>query len=182
MKKIILHGLTVLLSVGLFVRLEAQLAPADALQLRVDMTTAVIDGTETADVAIIRLAKAKAASGLNIQSGADFALAATDIAHRLFVKERTADALKFFNAAETALTVLVQLTPDTKAAQKADYLQRIAFIRGNYLGQTGQAKLDIDQAISLQPDDKRIQRIKESIGNAHGSVFNEKPVAPKKDK
>ena len=179
MNKIILHGLAFLLSLGLFVRLEAQLSPADALQLRVDMAAAVMNGTETADAAITRLAKAKAASGLNIESGADFAIAATDVAHRLFAKEHIADALKFFKAAESALGVLVQGTPDAKAAQKANYLRQIAFIRGNYLGQIDQSKLDIDQAILLQPNDKDIQRTKQLIGNSHGAVFKDRPAAAK---
>ena len=182
MKKITLHFGLLFLFTGLLGGLHAQMSPSEALAMRADMTKAVLEGSESAASAIARLAKAKGVSGLNIEAGAELAFACMDIGQRLLIQNHGADAAQFFKAAEAALAILVRTTPDAKAAQKARYLQQIAFVRGHCLGQTGQSKLDIDQAISLQPDDKDLQRIKRWIGNAHGSVFKEGPADSPKGK
>jgi hypothetical protein len=148
----------------------------DAAQTRANMITAIVQGSEQADAALVRLKTIRSASGLSVDSDTDLAYAAIDIGQCLLAQNKAAEAMKFFRAAEIALTLRVKATPDSNPASKAQYLKQLAFIRGKFLTEADQAKLDIDQAISLQPDDQQLRQVKAQIGKEHGDIFNDLPT------
>jgi hypothetical protein len=157
--------------------IPGQTAPApdlksvtDALKLRGDMADSVGSGTETSAAAVTRLKAQAAASGLQIDSAADFAYAAIDVGQRLLAAGKPAAAEGFFQAAEQSLDGLVKRTADTQAKDKAQYLRKLSFIRGNYLNNAAQAKLDIEQALALQPNDKGLQRARQALANSHAPI------------
>ena len=127
---------------------------AEALSLRTDLAAAVAGGSEKPEVALTRLQEQRAASGLDLDRDADFALAAIDVGQRLIALHKPAEAEKFFRSAEEALSGLVQRTADSEARAKAMYLDKLALIRHNFLGKREQARADLEAAIKLQPEDK----------------------------
>ena len=143
---------------------------SDALVLRTDLAAKVSMGTETPESAISRLRMQPAASGLPIDADADFGYAAIDVGQRLITLRKPAAAESFFKAAEQSLDVLIRRTADNQPRDKAQYLRKIALIRGEYLNKAGQAKLDIEQALVLQPDDKDLARAKQILANSHAPL------------
>jgi hypothetical protein len=179
--KISLGG-AVLIALAAFVQLPAQSAqPApggkamtDAVKLRADTAVAVANGNETAAAAINRLKAVDSPSGLKTDHDADFAFAAMDVGQRLVATRKVAEAEMFFQEAEKSLAIVVAKTPDADAANKAMLLQNLAFIRGNYLNKAVQARADIEAAIKLQPDDKNLQRFRDSLAKDQADVFYDK--------
>ena len=108
-------------------------------------------------------------------TAAELGFAATDIGCRLLGKGKPVEAGAFFKAAETALALIVSQTADALAYDKARYLQGLAMVRGKYLGNVAQAKLDIEQAIALQPDDKYLQIVRDNLARENAEIF--KPSA-----
>jgi tetratricopeptide (TPR) repeat protein len=153
---------------------EAGKALADALKLRGDTVTAIVSGETTTDEAITRLKTENSPSGLKLDPGADFALAAIDVGQRLVTLKKPAEAEKFFQEAEQSLEQAVNKTPDSAARDKAMLLRKLAYIRSQYLNKIAQAKLDIEQAIKLQPEDKGLRRAKETLPNDSAELLKNK--------
>jgi len=131
----------------------------DALNFRSDMAASVGSGAEATNAAVIRLKAQAASSGLQIDSDADFAFAAIDVGRRLIALRKPAEAEAFFQAAETSLTLVIGRTSDSAATDKAQYLQKRAAIRANYLGKLSEARADLDTALQLTPDDQRLKQM-----------------------
>lgn len=142
--------------------LSAQLSKEmqDGLTLRSDAVAAVVKGSEQSAAAITRLKAHGSPSGLKIDKDADFAFAAIDVGQRLLVTGKSAEAEEFFREAEKSLEQAVKKTPDSSAREKAQYLNKLSFVRAYYLNKVSQARLDLDQAIALQPDDQKLRRTK----------------------
>lgn len=134
----------------------------EALALRRDMAGAVAQGAEKPEAALDRLRKASFPSGLKISADAGFAYAAIDLGHRLLLRN-PAEAELFFRAAEDALDGEVKRTADTEAKDKAQHLQSLAMIRGNYLNKAEQAQADMAAALKLQPEDKYLAQFQKIL-------------------
>jgi predicted component of type VI protein secretion system len=135
----------------------------------------VKNGETKPDDAVERLRAQRGASGLPISdAGADFAFAAIDIGHRLLARQKPEEAEPFFQAAEQALAQAVSRTADTAAQEKAQYLQKLALIRGNYLNKAVQASQDIEAAIKLQPEDEQLLRLKSTLSRRQPAAFRDK--------
>ena len=140
---------------------------ATALNFRSDMAAGVGNGTETPEAAVIRMKAQSGPSGLQIDPAADFAYAAIDVGQRLITLGKPAAAETFFKAAEQSLASLASSTADAQAQAKAQYLRKLCLIRGKYLNEAAQAKLDIAQALTLQPGDKGLLRAQQTLANSH---------------
>jgi len=134
----------------------------EALALRRDMAGAVAQGSEKPEAALDRLRKASFPSGLKISAEAGFAYAAIDLGHRLVLRN-PAEAELFFRAAEAALDEEVKRTADDAAKDKAQHLQSLAMIRGNYLNKAEQAQADVAAAVKLQPGDKYLAQFQKTL-------------------
>jgi hypothetical protein len=145
------------------------------LKLRRELAEALIKGTEKTAGALSRLKACPSASGLKLDSGADFAFAAIDVGQRLIAGGRPTEAEIFFREAEQSLALAVKHTPDTAARDKAMLLRRLSFIRGRYLNQVAQAKADIEQAMALQPDDQGLQVARASLASENADYFRAQP-------
>ena len=177
--------LSAALSIGAFVSLPAQTIetkeadPVDSslqalmagLKLREEVTAGVMAGTEKVESAIARLKAHASPSGLKVDHDADFSYAAIEVGLRLIAKGYYAEAEKLFQAAETALGVVLAKTPDTAPRDKAMYLQNLSSIRGRYLNNPVQAKADIEAAMVLQPDDKSFQSARDQLVAEHTLTF-----------
>ncbi|MBP9913686.1 MAG: hypothetical protein KBF26_09795 [Opitutaceae bacterium] len=148
----------------------------ESLTLRSAMADAIASGAETAEVALTRLRQTKSPSGLPLSADAGFAYAAIDVGHRLLLRH-PAEAELFFRAAETALDEEVKRTDDAKAKDKAQHLQKLAMIRGNYLNKTEQAQADMAAAVKLQPEDKYLGQFQRYL--ATRTVKPEQALVPK---
>lgn len=160
---------------------QVQIAPGltpvtDPLNFRSDMAVKISSGAEASDAAVIRLKAQTGPSGLQIDPDAEFAFAAIDIGQRLISLGKPAAAESFFKAAEQSLDALVKRTADAQVHDKAQYLRKLSLIRGNYLNEAAQAKLDIEQALALQPGDKGLLRAQQNLANSHAplSITNPK--------
>ena len=147
----------------------------DAQKLRDDSATAISNGAETPDSIMARLQASDSPTGLKIDHDADFAFAAIGIGQRLIAARHPAEAEKLFLEAEKRLVLAVQNTPDKTPQIKAQFLTKLSFIRGNYLGNAVQAKADIEQAIALQPDDKDLQQMKATLLSGNAELFKNQP-------
>ena len=146
-------------------------AVADAMTLRQAMTDNILQGSEKPAAAIDRLKAYGSPSGLKIDPDADFAFAAIDVGHRLIAAGKPTEAELFFQAAEKSLVAVLSRTPDTQPQAKAQYLENLSVIRGHYLNEVGQARLDIEQAIALQPDDNHLQTVRQNLAREHAEFF-----------
>jgi hypothetical protein len=146
-------------------------AVAAAIAQRKAMTENILKGSEGPAAAVDRLKGLSSPTGLKIDRDADFAFAAMDLGQRLIAAGKADAAVLFFQAAETSLVLLVTRTPDTQPQAKAQYLENLAFIRGNYLNEAAQARLDIEQAIALRPDDTHLQEARRNLARDHAEFF-----------
>ena len=144
-----------------------------ALKFRADLATAVGSQAETPASALQRLRASGAASGFTAEPDVDLAYAALDVGHRLLALHRPDAAEEFFRAAETAFEQASNRTPRAQAREKAQYLQKLALVRGNYLNKVAQAKADIDEAIQLQPNDKSLDESRRVLARGRGEQFKE---------
>ncbi len=142
--------------VAIIPKTDLQIAQ-EAVALRADLTARVAAGEMRPTVAFEQVRAAHAPSGLKLEAKADFALAALDIGQRLIVVGKPAEAEEFFRAAEQTLNQILEQTPDTRAREKAMYLQHRALLRGNYLNKVEEARSDLKQAIYLVPEDKHLK-------------------------
>lgn len=129
-----------------------------ALALRTALARAVIDGKQASADVLLQLKASSSPSGLEINADADFALAAIDVGQRLIAARRPAEAEPFFVAAEKALEIAIEKAPDSSAQEKVILLQKLALIRADFLNKMTEAKENLDQAITLQPEDKHLRR------------------------
>jgi len=137
---------------------------ADALKLRGDMATGIVNGSEKSAAALGRLHAQAAPSGLiQLDHDADFALAAIDVGQRLLAAGKADVAEDFFRAAEQALLLAINRIPDAKAQEKALYLQQLAHIRINYLNEGAVGSDNMDAAIGLQPNDANLKFMKSNL-------------------
>ena len=142
-----------------------------ALKFRADMATAVSTNQETVESALQRLKDSGTASGLTVSRDADFAQAAFDVGLRLMAADKPAAAELFFRAAEPTLEQVANQTPVTQAREKAQYLQKLAMLRGKYLNKAAQARDNMDAAVQLQPDDKSMVEVRAQLARGHGDTF-----------
>lgn len=148
---------------------------ADALKLRSDLASAVVSGDIKPEAAIEQLRAAVSPSDLKIDPDAGFAFAAIDVGQRLVAAGKPIEAEKFFLQAEASLDQLVKRTPDTQAKDKAMFLRKLSLIRGNFLNKRNQAKADIDRALTLQPEDKSLQKARDLLAGASGQELRTNP-------
>jgi hypothetical protein len=146
-------------------------AVAAALGQRKVMTGNIVSGSEAPAAAVDRLKGMSSPTGLKIDHEADFAFAAMDVGQRLIAADKTDAAALFFQAAEKSLVVLVNRTPEAQAPAKAHFLENLSFIRGNCLNEVAQARLDIEQAIALRPDDPHLQDMRRNLARDHAEFF-----------
>jgi tetratricopeptide (TPR) repeat protein len=150
-------------------------ALTDAVKLRSDMADNVVKGLETSDAAIGRLRTLDSPSGLKIGGDFDFALAAIDVGLRLIPAGKPVAAGQFFQEAESSLIAALKNTPDAQTRDRAELLKHLAFIRGFYLGNAAQARVDIEQAIALQPDNKHLQEVRNNLARGNAEIFKDQP-------
>ena len=105
----------------------------------------------------------------------DFALGAKDVGLRLVPAGKLLAAGQFFQAAESSLIAALQNTPDTQARDRSEMLKHLAFIRGFYLGKVAQARVDIEQAIALQPENKNLQAVRNNLARGNAEIFKDQP-------
>lgn len=144
-----------------------------ALQFRADLVAAVGRDAETPASALQRLRDNGSASGLATARDVDLGYAALDVGHRLLALRRPDAAEVFFRAAEEGFELASNRTPRTLAREKAQYLEKLAVVRGNYLNKIAQAKADIDEAIQLQPNDKSLGESRSLLARGRGEQFKE---------
>lgn len=140
-------------------------AMSDALQLRTALASDMADERPAALKGIAQLRSTKNPSGLPVDIDADFAFAAIDIAHRLLAAGKSTAAEEFFIVAEAALAKAVKRTANEKAQEKSQYLQTLSLVRENYLGKPQEAKLDLEAALALQPENKQLQQRNRALLN-----------------
>lgn len=135
----------------------------EAIQVRAELARGINDDLASANSALARLRAAPNPSGLPVETDADLGLAATDVAHRLLAAGRPTAAEVFFKAAESHLQQAVDHTTRDRPGEKAQYLEVLARIQGNYLAKPDQAKANIEAAIKLRPDDSRLKYLQQSL-------------------
>ena len=143
------------------------------LLLRSDAAAAITAGSEKSAPAIARLKAHNSPSGLKIDKEADFAFAAIDVGQRLIAAGKPTEAEEFFLEAEKSLDKAVKKTADTQSHDKAMFLEKLSLIRGLYLNKADQAKADIEQAITLQPDDGNLKKTKDRLERDRGDRFKD---------
>lgn len=143
--------------------LTNETVPGDGLltaaQNRASLASEVEDSVESAQKALKELQTLKNPTGLPVGKDAGLGMAATDIGHHLLAAGKPTAAEVFFQAAEVSLSRAVEDTADEQAKEKAQYLQSLAQIRGNYLGKQKEAQEGMAAAAELQPDDEHLQRL-----------------------
>lgn len=144
-----------------------------ALTFRAELATTVGNGTETPASALQRLRDNGAASGLGTARDVDLGYAAMDVGHRLLALHRPEAAEVFFRAAEEGFEQASNRTSRGLAREKAQYLEKLAMVRGNYLNKVAQAKADIEEAIQLQPNDKALSEARSLLARGRGEQFKE---------
>jgi hypothetical protein len=142
-----------------------------ALKFRAEMAMAVGKNAEAPQSALKRLRDSGAASGMAVGRDADLGYAALDVGHKLLAIGRPDAAEVFFRAAELAFEQVANRTPRAQAREKAQYLQKLALVRGNFLNKPAQAKADIDDAILLQPEDKSLEQSRRQLARGRGEQF-----------
>jgi hypothetical protein len=145
-----------------------------AVQLRSTLAKSVGSGEKSPKEAIAQLHTNVASSGVPVEADADFALAAIDIGQRLIAANKAAAAEPFFQAAEAALAPLAARTANSDAKTRAMLLRKLSLIRGRYLNKVTEAKADIEQAIALQPEDKRLQQARDELAVRDITKFQKK--------
>lgn len=146
-----------------------------ALTLRANTAARVANGELTPAEAVARLRRADTPSGLPIEPEAGLGLAVIDIAQRLLMQGKPVLAEELFREAEQILAGVVRNTPGSAARDKALYLRALAEIRGNYLNKLAEARADIEAALTLQPDDARLQKARDRIATRSAQLFPQQP-------
>jgi hypothetical protein len=133
-------------------------ALADAQAFRAAMVGNVSNGSQDPATALRELSARANASGFGIDGSADFAFAAVDIGRRLIALHKPVEAEAFFQSAESALTAVIDRTSDALAKEKVQYLETRSGIRAEFLNKLSEARSDLDAALKISPDDKRLQQ------------------------
>lgn len=144
---------------------------ADATAVRATLAESVAAGALTSAAAVNQLRALASPTGLKLASNVDLAYGARDIARRLVSLGKPEAAEAFFKEAEKALALQIRQTPDAQAREKADYLKNLAEMRAQHLRNPAQARLDIDQAIALQPDDTHLQAVRANLSRENAEFF-----------
>jgi hypothetical protein len=132
----------------------------DALKARSAIVDVVASGSATAGAGLLQLKDLKTPSGVQIDPDADFAFGAIDVGRRLLVLKKPTEAEAFFQAADTALTRVIERTPDSSASDKVQYLKARADIRAKFLNRLSDARADFDSALKLSPADLHLQQLR----------------------
>ncbi|HYC70590.1 MAG TPA: hypothetical protein VEB66_05245 [Opitutaceae bacterium] len=148
---------------------------AASLRARADVADAVAKG-ESPRAALEKLKTQEEVSGLpELDRDADFAFAAIDIGLRLVAAGRNREAEEFFREAEAPLEKTIRKTPDALAREKSMYLQKLAFIRSQFLNKRAEAKADLDRAVELQPADELLLRRRDHLLRERGEPQSVRP-------
>lgn len=147
-----------------------------AINLRVEVTGAIIQNGDNIELALGRLRDHESPTGLGLDRETEFALAAVDVGQRLLAAGHAEEAEQVFAEAENSLgTALEQRAKDASPAERANLLRKRAFIRTQFLGKGELASADFDEAIRLVPDDPSIVRQRNQLLNTDGSVNRPQP-------
>lgn len=150
----------------------AQQAALDALlKARVEIAAAIVAGTQKPAAALARLRSLTFSGTRPIDAAADLSGSAMDVGNRLVAAGKHAEAELFFQAAEQSLVFVIKATPDTEPQTKAQHLQNLALIRGRFLNKASQAKLNIEQAIALQPKDESLRSTRAMLAREKADLF-----------
>jgi hypothetical protein len=84
---------------------------------------------------------------------------------------------KFFREAEKSLDFVVKKTPDSAAHDKAQFLIQLAFLHGQFLGQPGAAKAELEAALALRPDDPQAKAALRRLRSENADLF--KAILPR---
>ena len=141
-----------------------------ALTYRAELASSLAKGGEKVQSALDRLRTRTEASGLGLSGEADFGHAALDVGHRLIALKRADLAEVFFSAAEEAFAQVVTQAGE-RTQQKAEYLQKLAFVRAKYLNKAALARANIDEAIRLEPENKTLQETRVQLARGQGEIF-----------
>jgi hypothetical protein len=134
-----------------------------AANFRAALAKALADGTLKPADALQQLAAKADAMGLGLPAAQDRAAALLDVGHRLLAAGHPQEAEAFFSAAEISLSAAIELLADDNAAVKAQLLAQRAFVRERYLNQAAGAEADLERAVTLQPEDRRLQRKRDQL-------------------
>jgi hypothetical protein len=144
-----------------------------ALLFRENLAELVGGNEETTESALNRLRQAGTASGFAAGQAMDFSYASLDVGYRLLALRRPDAAEVFFRAAEDGFQLAVGQTSSAQAREKAEYLGKLAQIRGSFLNKIDQARLDIDEALRLLPGDKTLEELRRVLARGHSEQFRE---------
>lgn len=144
---------------------------AEGLNLRAEITRAAIEGKLPVGELLAQLRSAKSPSGLSINADVDVAYAAIDIGRRLIAAGKPEIAETFFAEAEKALDKAIKNKSESTPKEKAQWLGKLAGVRGTYLGKTKEAQADIEAALVLQPEDKMLKRVQKTLSTPGDDVL-----------
>lgn len=153
----------------------ASQAALQAFNFRRELVAEIVQDQITPAEAFTRLQSQDLPAGFDFGPEAGLAIAATDIGQTLIASGRPVDAELFFKEAEESFGAAIAKTKDADARGKAGLLEQRAFIRANFLNKTPAADEDLAAAIKLQPDDKRLQRKRESLPAAKAARKQDQP-------
>lgn len=133
---------------------------SDAVQHRTDVVNYVLDAKHTSVDALQQLHAVASPTGMKLDADADFAFGAIDIGRRLLLLKKPTEAQAFFQAADTALTLVIGRTSDSSVSDKVQYLKVRADIRATFLNRLSDARADFDAALKLSPSDQHLQQLR----------------------
>lgn len=153
--------------------LDAMLA---ARNFRQELALAVASNTKTPAEAI-NLLRITGRDSLLVTKDPDVDLAydTLDIGYRLLTLECPDAAEFFFAAAEQNFSQAASRTPRSQAKERAQYLLHLARIRCHFLNNIRQAIEDIDEALSLQPNDKSLHEARAMIVRGQTEYYKDTP-------
>jgi hypothetical protein len=129
-----------------------------AVDYRAALSAALATGERKPADALKELHTRSNIMGQSLPEEQDRSAALLDVGHRLLASGQPETAEAFFVAAETSLGAAIAELPDEEAVVKAQLLAQRAFVRDSYLNKAAEADADLEQAIKLQPEDKRLRR------------------------
>jgi hypothetical protein len=97
---------------------------------------------------------------------ADLAISAIDAGRRLLVLGRAPESQSYFETAETALEMSLEALVEPTPTYKSMLLQKLAFIRHQYLGKSALAERSLAEAQKLDPSDTKLERLRGRLNAA----------------
>lgn len=148
---------------------------AQAIEFRAQMAAAVASGIELPAAAIERLKTESVPTGLRIPREAEIGSVALDVGRRLLATDKPEAAEEFFRSAEASFVQALKQN-SARTSEQVQYLLKLALLRSRYLNNATQAKIDLEQARALRPDDPRVKAATAALASAHGQLFkNQRP-------